>query len=199
MPTYEETTMGFYDAMWTDDAYNTVTSMMFIGNLASNAAQALGYTLHCSTLYDWQAYHTLGDGSILPFRIQPTENNVSHMPTVPIGLYFYTVNADPGSYVGISKDGVLLGAGMIGESGTADIPIVPITSGGDVTICVTHPQRIPYINTIPAAALDGAYIAVDDVQCEQSLVTGAYVAPTVSIKNVGIAAANNASKTRYIS
>ena len=43
MPLYEETTMGFYDAMWTDNAYNTVTSMMFIGNLASNAAQALGY------------------------------------------------------------------------------------------------------------------------------------------------------------
>ena len=191
MPSYEETTMGFYDAMWTDNAYNTVTSMMFIGNLASNAAQALGYELHCSTLYDWQAYHTLGDGSILPFRIQPTDNNVSHMPTLPIGMDFFTVSADPGSYVGITKDGVLYGAGMIGESGTADITIEPITSGGDVTICVTHPQRVPYIEVIPAAAMEGAYIAVDDVQCEQPLVTGAYVAPTVSLKNVGIEAANN--------
>ena len=191
MPSYEETSMGFYDAMWTDDAYNTVTSMMFIGNLASNAAQALGYELHCSTLYCWQAYHTLGDGSILPFRIQPTENTVSHLPTLPIGMDFYTVSADPGSYVGITKDGVLYGAGMIGESGTADIPINPITSSGDVTICVTHPQRIPYVNTIPAAAMEGAYIAFDNVQCEQDLVTGAYVAPTISLKNVGIETANN--------
>ena len=139
MPSYEETTMGFYDAMWTDNAYNTVTSMMFIGNLASNAAQALGYELHCSTLYDWQAYHTLGDGSVLPFRIQPTENTISHMPTLPIGIDFFTVSAEPGSYVGISKDGVLYGAGMIDESGTTDIQISPITSGGDVTVCVTHP------------------------------------------------------------
>ena len=191
MPSYEETTMGFYDAMWTDGSYNTVTSMMFIGNLASNAAQALGYTLHCSTLYDWQAYHTLGDGSILPFRVQPTENNVSHMPTLPIGMDFFTVNANPGSYVGISKDGVLYGAGMIGDSGTADIAIEPITSSGDVTICVTHPQHVPYTNVIPAAAMDGAYIAVDNVQCEQPLVTGAFVAPTVTLKNVGIEAANN--------
>ena len=191
MPSYEETTMGFYDAMWTDDAYNTVTSMMFIGNLASNAAQALGYTLHCSTLYDWQAYHTLGDGSILHFRIQPTENTVSHMPTLPIGMDYFTVSADPGSYVGITKDGLLYGAGMIGESGSADIAITPITSGGDVTICVTHPQRIPYINVIPAAAMDGAYIAFNDVQCEQPLITGAYVAPTVSLKNVGVETANN--------
>ena len=191
MPSYEETTMGFYDAMWTDDAYNTVTSMMFIGNLASNAAQALGYTLHCSTLYDWQAYHTLGDGSVLPFRIQPTENTISHMPTLPIGMDFFTVSADPGSYVGISKDGELYGAGMIGESGSADIPINPITSGGDVTVCVTHPQRVPYVNVIPAAAMEGAYIAFNDVQCAQPLVTGAYVSPTVSLKNVGIETANN--------
>ena len=191
MPSYEETTMGFYDAMWTDNAYNTVTSMMFIGNLASNAAQALGYELHCSTTYDWQAYHTLGDGSILPFRIQPTENTISHMPTVPIGMDFFTVNADPGSYVGISKDGILHGAGMVGESGSADIQIIPITSSGDVTICVTHPQRIPYINTIPAAAMEGAYIVFNEVQCEQPLVTGAYVTPTISLKNVGIETASD--------
>ena len=191
MPDISITTTGFYDAMWTDDMYNTVTSMMFIGNLAGNAAQALGYQIHVSTLYCWQAYHTLGDGSILPFRIQPTENTVSHLPTLPIGMDFFTVSADPGSYVGISKDGVLYGAGMIGESGTSDIQINPVTSGGEVTICVTHPQHIPYTNVIPAAAMEGAYIAVDNVECAQPLVTGAYVSPTVRLKNVGIEAANN--------
>ena len=191
MPSYEETTMGLYDAIWDDDAYNTVTSYLFIGNLAGNAAQALGYEMHSATLYYWQAYHVLGDGSIMPFRVQPTENTVSHMPTLPIGMDFFTVSADPGSYVGITKDGILYGAGMIGESGTADIAISPITSGGDVTICVTHPQRIPYTNVIPAAAMEGAYVAVDNVECEQPLVTGAYVVPTVSLKNVGIETAEN--------
>jgi hypothetical protein len=189
MPSYEETTMGFYDAMWTDDAYNTVTSMMFIGNLASNAAQALGYTLHCSTLYDWQAYHTLGDGSVLPFRIQPTENTISHMPTVPIGMDFFTVSANPGSYVGISKDGTLYGAGMIGESGTADIPMQPITSGGDVTICVTHPQYVPYTSVIPAAALDGAYVAVNSYTPANAHV-GDESSLSVTFKNVGTQATN---------
>ena len=189
MPSYEETTMGFYDAMWTDDAYNTVTSMMFIGNLASNAAQALGYTLHCSTLYDWQAYHTLGDGSILPFRVQPTENTISHMPTLPIGMDFFTVSANPGSYVGISKDGILYGAGMVGESGTADIQITPITSGGDVTICVTHPQYIPYTTVIPAAALDGAYVAVDSFT-PANVHVGDESSMSITFKNVGTQATN---------
>lgn len=184
MPSYEETTLGFYDAMWTDGAYNTVTSMMFIGNLASNAAQALGYTLHCSTLYDWQAYHTLGDGSILPFRVQPTENTISHMPTLPIGMDFFTVNANPGSYVGISKDGVLYGAGMVGESGTADIAITPITSGGDVTICVTHPQYIPYTSVIPAAAMDGPYVTVDSFTPASAHV-GDETPLNITFKNVG--------------
>lgn len=176
--------MGFYDAMWTDNAYNTVTSMMFIGNLASNAAQALGYELHCSTLYDWQAYHTLGDGSVLPFRIQPTENTISHMPTLPIGIDFFTVSAEPGSYVGISKDGVLYGAGMIDESGTTDIQISPITSGGDVTVCVTHPQFIPYTAIIPAAALDGAYVAVDSFT-PANVHVGDESSMSVTFKNVG--------------
>ena len=184
MPSYEETTMGFYDAMWTDGAYNTVTSMMFIGNLASNAAQALGYTLHCSTLYDWQAYHTLGDGSILPFRVQPTENTISHLPTLPIGMDFFTVNANPGSYVGISKDGVLYGAGMVGESGSADIAITPITSGGDVTICVTHPQYIPYTSVIPAAAMDGPYVTVDSFTPASAHV-GDETPLNITFKNVG--------------
>ena len=184
MPTYEETTMGFYDAMWTDNAYNTVTSMMFIGNLAGNAAQALGYEIHISTLYCWQAYHTLGDGSILPFRIQPTENTISHMPTLPIGMDFFTVSADPGSYVGISKDGILYGAGMIGESGTADIQISPVTTGGDVTVCVTHPQRVPYTNVIPAAALDGAYVAVDSYTPANAHV-GDETTMSITFKNVG--------------
>ena len=187
MPSYEETTMGFYDAMWTDDAYNTVTSMMFIGNLASNAAQALGYTLHCSTLYDWQAYHTLGDGSIMPFRIQPTENNVSHMAIFPIGMPSYEVSADPGSYVAISKDGVLHGVGMIDESGIINVEVDPVTSAGEITICVTHPQRIPYINTIPAAALEGPYVSVDSYT-PANVHVGDESSMSITFKNVGTSA-----------
>ena len=191
MPTYEQTSYGVYDAVWTDDVFNTVSSMPFIGNLAVCYAHAGNYEGSVSDKYYWQAYHALGDGSVMPFRVQPTENNVSHLPTLPIGLEYYTVSANPGSYVGISMDGVLYGAGLIGESGTADIPMQPITSGGDVTICVTHPQHIPYLNVIPAASMEGPYVAFDAVQCDQPLVSGAYVAPTVSLKNVGVETANN--------
>ena len=186
MPDISVTTMGCYDAIWDDEAYNVVDAIRFVGNLAGNAAEALGYTMHISNLYDWQAYHTLGDGSILPFRVQPTDNEVSHLPTLPIGMEFYTVSAAPGSYVGISKDGVLYGAGMIDETGTTDIAITPVTSGGEVKIVVTHPQHVPYIATVPAAAMTGAYVAVDSyvLNVEQANY-GDTIDMNIDIKNVG--------------
>ena len=187
MPSYEETTMGFYDAMWTDNAYNTVNSLMFIGNLAGNAAQALGYTIHISTLYCWQAYHTLGDGSIMPFRVQPTENTVSHMAIFPIGMSTYEVSANPGSYVAISKDGVLHGVGMVDESGILNVEVEPVTSAGEVTICVTHPQHIPYLQNIPAAALEGPYVSVDSFT-PANVHVGDETEMSITFKNVGTAA-----------
>ena len=187
MPTYEETTLGIYDAMWTDDEWNTVCAVLYVGCLAGNEAQSLGYTMHSATLYYWQAYHVLGDGSVLPYRVAPGQNTVSHMPTLPIGMDYYTVTAAPGSYVGISKDGVLYGAGMVDETGTTDIAIEPITSSGNVKIVVTHPQYAPYIAEVPAAAMTGPYVAVDsytpgNVPCNEQQTM------SMTFKNVGASA-----------
>ena len=184
MPTMEETGTGCYDAIWNNDAYNTVNSILYIGNLAGNAAQALGYTLHISTLYYWQAYHVLGDGSIMPYRVQPTANQVSHMAILPIGMSTYEVSAVPGSYVAISKDGVLHGTALVDDSGVARVQINPVTSAGDVTICVTAPNRIPYIQTVPAAALEGAYISVDSYTPNEAHV-GDNTDLSITFKNVG--------------
>ena len=184
MPTYEETGLGIYDAIWMDDAYNTVSSILYVGLLAGNAAEALGYELHSETLYYWQAYHVIGDGSIMPYRVQPTANQVSHMAILPIGMSTYEVSAVPGSYVAISKDGVLHGAALVDETGTVQVPIDPITSSGDVTICVTAPNRIPYIQTVPAAALEGAYIAMDSYTPTATHV-GDNTNLSITFKNVG--------------
>lgn len=184
VPTVEESSIGVYDAVWMDDTYNTVASMLFVGNLAVCYAHAGNYQTHSSPTYYWQAYHVLGDASVMPFRIEPTYNTVNHLPTLPIGLDYYTVSADAGSYVGISKDGVLYGAGLIGEEGTADIAIEPITSGGDVTICVTHPNRRPYIAVVPAAAMNGAYVSVDTYTPANAHV-GEQSSMNITVKNVG--------------
>ena len=195
MPTYEGSSMGTYDAQFRDD-WNCVTAVPYVGNLAVAYGHAGGYQSSVSDQYYWEAYHVLGDGSVTPYHTNPIENTVSHMPTLPIGMDFYTVAADPGSYVGISKDGVLYGAGEIGEEGTADIPITPITSGGNAKIVVTHPQRQPYIAEVPCAAMTGAYVALDSYELSGGQANyGETVDMTVTLKNVGTLASGAITAT----
>ena len=195
MPTFDQTTIGIYDTQFQDD-FNSLSAVPFVGNVAVAYAHANGYQGSVTDTYYWESYHVLGDGSICYYHVNPTENTVSHMPTLPIGMDFYTVAADPGSYVGISKDGVLYGAGEIGEEGTADIPITPITSGGNVKIVVTHPQRQPYIAEVPAAAMTGAYVAVDSYALNVDQANyGETIDMNITLKNVGASASGALTAT----
>lgn len=147
-PNIANTKTGVYDAVWMDDTYNTISSMTFLGNIAVCYAHANNYQASISDLYYWQAYHVLGDGSIMPYRVNPTENTVSHDTEFPAGATSFTVNAEEGSYVGISQDNVLLGAALVDDSGSVSVTVTPVTSG-QVRIVVTKPQRQPYITDIP--------------------------------------------------
>ena len=151
-PTLANTATGVYDGVWMDDTYNTVSSMVFLGNLAVCYAYAGSYSNSsssgCSQLYYWQAYHVLGDGSIMPYRVQPSVNTVSHAAQFPSSATSFTVTAEAGSYVGISQNNVLLGAALVPTAGSVDVPVGPVASG-EVKIVVTKPQRQPYIQTIP--------------------------------------------------
>ncbi len=146
-PTQSNTATGVYDGIWMDDTYNTVSSIVFLGNLAVCYAHAGNYQHSVNDKYYWQSYHVLGDGSVMPFRVQPTPNTVSHAQTFPGSSNSFTVSAEPGSYVGISKDNVLLGAALVPASGTVSVPVTPVSSGY-VMIVVTKPQRQPYVTTI---------------------------------------------------
>ena len=151
-PNINNTATGVYDGIWMDDTYNTISSMTFLGNIAVCYAYAGSYSNSassgCSTTYYWQAYHVLGDGSIMPYRIQPTANTVSHTATFPANTTVYSVSAEAGSYVGISQENVLLGAALVPASGVVDVPVTPVTAG-EVRIVVTKPQRQPYVVDIP--------------------------------------------------
>lgn len=146
-PTLTNTATGVYDGIWMDDTYNTVSSIVFLGNIAVCYAHAGTYQTSVSPLYYWQAYHVLGDGSIMPYRVNPTPNTVSHASTIPAGATSFTVSAQAGSYVGISQNNVLKGAALVPASGSVNVPVSGIGSG-QVHIVVTKPQRQPYIQDI---------------------------------------------------
>ena len=159
-PTLTNTATGVYDGIWMDDTYNTVSSMVFLGNLAVCYASTGGYQTSSNPTYYWQAYHVLGDGSVMPYRVNPTPNTVSHASSIPSGSSNFAVNAQAGSYVGISQNNVLKGAALVPASGSVNVPVSGITSGQPVKIVVTKPQRQPYIQDITVGGGGGTTYTV---------------------------------------
>ena len=147
-PSNTESSTGCYDGVWMDDTYNTVSSMVFLGNLAVCYSHTGGYQTHSNPTYYWQAYHVLGDGSIMPYRVSPSANTVSHANSLMMGANSFLVYAEEGSYVGISKNNVLLGAALVPASGYVNVGITPVTQPGTAHIVVTKPQRQPYMADI---------------------------------------------------
>ncbi len=201
VPTYEETTWGAYDAPFVGD-YVTTGATVLVGNLAVTEVHVQGYPSHSSPTYYWQAYNVLGDPSLVPYFTEGEENEVSHMPILPIGLDTYEVSAEPGSYVAISKDGVLHGAALVDESGVVEVSIDPVLSSGDVNIVVTKPQRIPYMTTVPAAALVGPYVVlsgytIDDASGNNDGMAdyGETINLNVTLENVGADPSANVTAT----
>ena len=148
MPNINNTATGVYDGIWMDETYNTVSSIVFLGNLAVCYAHAGNYQTSASPIYYWQAYHVLGDGSIMPFRVNPTPNTVSHASTFPAGATSFQVSAQEGSYVAISQNNVLKGVALVPVSGTVNVQVASGITSGQVRIVVTKPQRQPYIQDI---------------------------------------------------
>jgi uncharacterized repeat protein (TIGR02543 family) len=172
-PTLTNSATGVYDGIWMDDTYNTVSSMTFLGNIAVCYASTGGYQTSTNPTYYWQAYHVLGDGSIMPYRVNPTPNTVSHASTIPAGATSFQVSAQAGSYVGISQNNVLKGAALVPASGSVNVPLSGIGSG-QVHIVVTKPQRQPYIQDITVGGGGGTTytIAVSANPTNGGTVTG---------------------------
>lgn len=191
VPTFDETTLGAYDAPFVSD-YITTSGLIFVGNLAVTEVDLQNYPQHSSPPYYWEAYNVLGDPSLVPFLTEGEVNTVTHMAILPIGLDTYTVSALPGSYVAISKDGVLHGAALVGATGEVEVSIEPILDAGDVDIVVTRPQTVPYMVQIPAVAPEGPYIVLDNYSVNdesgnnnQEVDYGEAFTLHVTLKNVG--------------
>ncbi len=184
MPQMSNTTTGVYDAMFDDTGFNTLNSVPFIGNLAVAYSHAGSYQSSVSDKYYWEAYHCLGDGSVMPFHKVPDANNVSHAAVFPAGTTSFPVSAVPGSYVAITQNNEIIGVGVVPSSGTVNVTVTPVTSG-EVMIVVTRQQRIPYITTIQVGSPASEYtITVSANPTAGGTVTGGGTFPTGSTRTV---------------
>lgn len=151
-PTYAETGIGAYDGVFhdhgepADQHYVTNGAIIFAGNAAVTEAGS------SRTQYYWEIYHIMGDPSVMTYMGVPSTNSVTHPSSVGSSDTTVTVSAEFGSYVGISKEGVLLGAAYVDASGTVDVPITAPGSGSSVDIVVTCQNMIPYVSTMTIGA-----------------------------------------------
>ncbi len=194
VPTVMETTIGAYDAPFVED-WVPVGAIQFIGNLSITQANIRGYQTQSNTTWYWEGYHTFGDPSTFIYHTQGKENNVNHFPVIPIENNTFEVEALPGSYVGLSKAGVLVAAGHVGETGTLVLPIQSITTPGTASLVVTKPQYIPYVKEINVASLDGPYVVLDhtaindsDGNDNQLADYGESISLHLAFKNIGASA-----------
>ena len=183
-PSMSQTQTGCYDAVFMDDMYNTLNSVPYLGNVAVTYAHANSYQSSITDTYYWEAYHCLGDGSVMPYHVNPSANNVSHASTIGIGFNTFTVNADAGSYVAITKDNEILGVAQVDATGIVNVPITPVATAGDVLVVVTRQQRQPYMQTIQAVSLEGPYISLDSYTPTSTHV-GDNTNLSITFKNVG--------------
>jgi hypothetical protein len=160
-PAYEETGPGAYDGMFHDHGepasqhYDVNSAIMMAGNLAVNESGS-NYDN-----YYWEVYHLMGDPSVSTYLGLPAPNNVSHPAEIMIYETTIDVQADPGSYIGISKDGVLHGVALVDESGSATVALIPFAESGLADMVVTAPNKVPYISTVMVNPETGAQVVYD--------------------------------------
>jgi subtilisin-like proprotein convertase family protein len=145
---YEDTGLGTYDGIFHEHGeamtqwYVTNDAYIFAGNLAVMESGSTRIE------YYWNIYNLLGDPSLSTY-LAPVSNTVDHLETVFIGTPGMTVTADVGSYVGLTQDGVLMGAGTVDEGGTVDLTYLGmLTPGVPMKMVVTAQNRVPYVTDI---------------------------------------------------
>ena len=182
-PQLSETGTGALDMMFDDEQFNTVSSIMYVGNLAVTSASDMGQ-------YYWEAYNVLGDGSVMPYYSVPSANEVSHDAEFVNGGGFFAVTADAGSYVALTDGNTIIGTGLVGNSGLVSVPLLSAVSSDSVLLVVTRQQRIPHIEKVPVVAPEGAYISLvgyspDEVPYALEDMMGTGYSFTMQLKNVG--------------
>ncbi|HER00598.1 MAG TPA: hypothetical protein ENO22_14770 [candidate division Zixibacteria bacterium] len=160
-PTYHAANLGAYDGIFHDHGepmskhYVTNSAIMYAGNTAVTEAGS------SRTQYYWEIYHLMGDPALMTYMGIPTQNTYTLPATILITDEQIYIEAEPESYVGVSRGGVLHGAGFIDSTGSAYIDIDPFTIPGEIEVVISHQFRIPVTDTVMVIAPDGPYVIYD--------------------------------------
>lgn len=118
---YDANNLGAYDRLFhannepLNQWYITAGQIQQAGNLA-----VMKYNSQ-RTDYYWEIYHLMGDPSLIPYIGLPSTMTNNLPDSLPIGLSNISIQTEPYAFVGISQNGVLLGASQSNANGLAQI------------------------------------------------------------------------------
>ncbi len=167
-PSYEETSLGFYDRMFHDHGepflewYTTAGQMIYAGNLAVTEGSA------GMAEYYWEAYCLMGDPSLMVYFSEPPVMTVTFDPLLPLGSATFTINAAPYAYVGLSMNGTGLGAALADETGVAVVELTAVPEPGNADVVVTAQNFQPFMGTVLMANPAGPYVMLNEFVVDDS-------------------------------
>ena len=130
-------------------------------------------------VYTHHLFHHHGDAFNTIFSEVPSDLNVVHDPILFSGFTEYYVTADSGSWIGLTVDGEIIGAGM-GMGTPVAIPIVPQNPGNTLTVTVTMPNYYRYSSEVDVIPPSG-YGMIEGLVTDQ--VSGVGLPGTVTVTN----------------
>jgi hypothetical protein len=160
---------GFFDALFDEDmAGNLIDFDRQYSQIAACYAGLTEVTLQGGNEdYYWPMYNLNGDPTLDPFTRQPIAAIVGAPAVVPpMASDTFTVTVSdvargplPSAMVGVTQDGVLLGAGLTDDTGTATFHIDAPSPGTDLLVRVTAHNHLPTdAATVVAAGSDGVVV-----------------------------------------
>jgi Peptidase family C25/Propeptide_C25/Reelin subrepeat B/Immune inhibitor A-like, MAM domain len=157
---------GYYDAFFDDDVTGTVGDWdRLYSNIAACYAGLSEVTLQgLDEEKYWHMYNLNGDPTLDPFTKFPIAMTVGAPTVVPPVADTFSVTVSDGApvpvaMVGVSQNGILLGAGLTDATGVANFPIDAPAAGSDLLVRVTAHNHLPTdAATMVAAGSDGVVV-----------------------------------------
>jgi hypothetical protein len=199
-------TWGMYDCMWPDfdPGYGNPNLQW---NLRPDFAMASGkYYLQASSwpynpgdkTVTYNLFHHHGDAFLTMYSEVPQNLSVSHNPVLYAGNTTFTVTANAGSWIGLSVNGLLIGAAE-GTGGPVNLTIPVQTPGSTMRVTVTKANYFRYMADVPVVAAQGPYVVHNRSVVNDAVVGnnngqwdfGETTNLNTELKNLGVAPAPN--------
>ena len=192
-PTYNASNLGANDRIFHTHGENPSVWTSCISAFLQSGNMAVESSTSDKNLYYWEIYHLFGDPSIRPYMGMPSEMNVTSDDVIMLGASTYNVSAAPYAYVALTYGNNVVCATFADGNGNAILNL-PTLTPGEHELAIGAQNKIQYFKTVNVIVPQGAYVVATDVALAASSTpdAGAIVNWDLSVKNMGVSAANNA-------